>query len=116
MIEEKYGSKLPEILKTMTRQNITVLEAIANTFDDVGEEKIIGYSAIFDEVDRECKNKGLKKLDNKEIMNSLDELEYYSIIQIDKNKKELKNSKFSLKVDLGELVKELDRIAHPEHR
>lgn len=110
VIEEKYGSKLPEILKMMTRQNLITLESMTTLFDDLGEEKTLSFACMFDEVDRECKNKGMKKLDNKEIMNSLEELEYYSIIKIEKNKKELKSSRFSLQVDLTELIKELEKV------
>ena len=113
VIEEKYGSKLHEILRALPRQDIIVLEAMGNLFDDLGEEKQLSYAHIFDEVDRECKSRGLKKLDIKEILNSMEELEYYSIIHIDKNKKEVKNSKFSLKVELSELIKELDKLSNP---
>lgn len=38
----------------------------------------------------------------------MDELEFYSLIKIEKTKKEIKNSKFSLNVDLSELIRELD--------
>ena len=57
-----------------------MLEAMHSLFEDVGEEKVLHFTSIFDEVDRECKSKGLKKLDKNEILNSMDELEYYSII------------------------------------
>lgn len=56
----------------------------------------------------------MKKLEMKEFLNVMEELQYYSIIEIDKNKKEVKNSKFSLNVDLNELEKELDKILHPQ--
>ena len=33
---------------------------------------------------------------------------------MEKSKKEVKNSKFSLKVELAELIKELDLLSNPE--
>lgn len=44
----------------------------------------------------------------------MDELEYYSLIQVEKNKKEIKNSKFCLNVELSELAKELDILEFGE--
>ena len=114
VFEEKYGSKLKEILKQLPRQDIIVLEAVTNLFDDVGEEKQVNLSLLFDEVDRECKSRSVKKLDLKEILNCIDELEYYSIITLERSKKEIKNSKFCLKVELSELIKELYYIANPQ--
>lgn len=55
----------------------------------------------------------MKRLDSKEILNCMNELEYYSIIDVEKNKKEIKNSKFCLKVELDELMKELDKLTNP---
>jgi hypothetical protein len=52
-------------------------------------------------------------LDIKEIINCIDELEYYSLIEVEKSKKEIKNSKFSLKVELSELIKELSNLLNP---
>jgi hypothetical protein len=74
----------------------------------------VGLSLLFDEVERECKSRAVKKLDLKEILNCIDELEYYSLIHVEKSKKEIKNSKFSLKCELTELIKELYYLAHPE--
>lgn len=59
-------------------------------------------------MEKECKSRSLNKLDVKELINSMDELEFYSLIKIEKTKKEIKNSKFSLNVDLSELIRELD--------
>lgn len=39
VFEQKYGSKVKEILQALPRQNMVVLESIVNLFDDVGEEK-----------------------------------------------------------------------------
>ena len=68
---------------------------------------------MFDEVDKECKSRCLKKFDLKQVLNCIEELEYYSIIEVEKSKKEIKNSKFSLKVELQELIKELDLLTNP---
>ena len=55
----------------------------------------------------------MKKFDLKQVLNCIEELEYYSIIEVEKSKKEIKNSKFSLKVELQELIKELDLLTNP---
>lgn len=40
----------------------------------------------------------------------MDELEYYNLIKIERSKRDAKDSKFSLKVDLQELFQELDNL------
>ena len=86
---------------------MVVLECVVNLFEDYGEEKQLQLVQLFDEVDKECKSKSLAKIDIKHILNSIDELEFYNLIDLNKSKKEIKNSKFSLKVDLQELQKDL---------
>ena len=71
------------------------------------QEKTFMFTQLYDEVDRECKSKSIKKMDMKEFLNCMEELQYYSIIEVDRNKKEVKNSKFNLNVDLDELTREL---------
>lgn len=44
------------------------------------------------------------------LLNFLEELAFYNIIDIDRNKKEFKTSKFSLKVDLEELSREMKKV------
>lgn len=39
VFEEKYGSKVKEILKALPRQNLVVLESVVNLFEYLGEEK-----------------------------------------------------------------------------
>ena len=39
IFEEKYGSKVKEILQALPRQNLIVLEALVSLFDEHGEEK-----------------------------------------------------------------------------
>lgn len=46
-------------------------------------------------------------------MHCLDELEYYNLIKIERSKKDPKCKKFSLNVELSELIKELERINNP---
>ena len=39
VFDEKYGSKVKEILQCLPRQNLVVLESVVNLFDIYGEEK-----------------------------------------------------------------------------
>ena len=39
--EEKHGSKIAKTLKSQSRQNIMLLRALSELFEDVGEEKLV---------------------------------------------------------------------------
>lgn len=49
-----------------------------------------------------------------QLIHCMDELEYYNLIKIEKSKRDAKENKFCLKVELDELCKELDRLKAPE--
>jgi Cdc6-like AAA superfamily ATPase len=59
VFNDKYASKLPEILRRLPRQNLLVLEAIVNLYQDFSEDKRIGYKELLDEVEYLCKSRGM---------------------------------------------------------
>ncbi len=63
-----------------------------------------------DEVEFMCKNRLVQLIRQNELLQIVEEIDFYSIIQIERNKKEVKLSKIILKVELEDLVKELQII------
>ena len=78
--EKKYGSKIAKTIKSLTRQHIVVLHALANLFDTVGEEKMVSYKKAFSAVESEGKSRQQRKIQMPEFVCLADELEYYSFI------------------------------------
>jgi len=91
-----------------------VIEAIADMFEDLGEEKKLSFTSLFEEVERQCKKKGHSKIPVQQLIHCMDELEYYNLIKIDKSKRDAKENKFCLRVELEELCKELERLLVPK--
>lgn len=115
----KYGSKLPETLKCLPRQNLIILEAIVNLYLDSpsGEDRKITYSELQAEVEALCRERCLFDVIRlgSGIANFMDDLSFYNIIEIEKPKghdvrRDVKQSKFWLKVEFRELSEELDKI------
>jgi hypothetical protein len=52
----------------------------------------------------------MDKIKVTELFHCMDELEYYNMIKIDKTKRDAKENRFSLNVDLDELRKEINRV------
>lgn len=95
VFDEKYGSKVFEILASLSRQDIVVLEAMCNLFESLGEERKISFLQLFEETYKECKNKCLSKISQSEFINILTELQFYNLIQLDKSKKDKKDIKIT---------------------
>lgn len=57
VFKAKYGSKLPETLKCLPRQNLIILEAIVNLYSgwEKGEDRKINFSELQTEVEYLCK-------------------------------------------------------------
>lgn len=62
VFEEKYGSKVFEILKALPRQNIIVLQALVTLFDSYGEGRTVNFRSLFEETEKECRAKGVPKM------------------------------------------------------
>ena len=62
VFEDKYGSKIFEILKSLTRQNLVVLEALTVLIEMIGEEKKTTAFSLFEETERECRSMGMPKI------------------------------------------------------
>jgi hypothetical protein len=86
-----------------------VLEAVINIFSDVGEEKQIGFHEIQEEVDYLCKERHIEAIRQGPLLNFMEELAFYNIISIIRNKKEIKASKFALAVEHELLSKEMQK-------
>jgi Cdc6-like AAA superfamily ATPase len=112
IFDNKKGLRIKDTLKTLPRQNIVVLDSICNLFDDCGEEKSLGFELLFREVHANCKKNSIEMIDQKQMVQCMEELEHYGFIEIlkatKKAAKDVKSRKFKLKVDLHELCTELD--------
>ena len=53
--EAKYGSKIAQTIRSLTRQHMVILYALAELFEEIGEEKMISYKKAFDAVEKERK-------------------------------------------------------------
>jgi hypothetical protein len=53
--EEKHGSKIGKTLKSQSRQNLMLLRALSHLFEDVGEEKLVTQTQVFNNVNQMCR-------------------------------------------------------------
>jgi CDC6, C terminal winged helix domain len=63
---------------------VVILDGICNVFDEIGQEKESTAEEIFVEVQNICHSQGLDRMNQKEFMQSLEQLQFYSLIQIEK--------------------------------
>ena len=70
------------MLKTLPSTDLYVLDALGNLYDHYGEEKAISFDKITMEIHKYCKKYGITKIDQQQLINCLDELEYYSFIEV----------------------------------
>jgi Cdc6-like AAA superfamily ATPase len=110
----KYGSKVRVILQRLPRQEVIVLEQLADYFIEFGEERKVTLSSAFEKGEQAYKRKGVV-IGMKEFMKIMEDLEMYSMISIEVNKKEHKLSKFSLNVDATELSEEIQMLMDEIH-
>lgn len=110
VFEKKHGSKIPKTLKSQPRQNLLLLRALSELFEEVGEEKILPYSKIYNAVGMMCRQNSLPRMNYPEFFGCADELENYNFIRIERCKKDIKQSYVGLQVDLNELTSELDKL------
>lgn len=55
IFDQKKGRKVSDMVDSLPDQNLYVLDALANLYDSHGEEKIIKFSMVSDEVNSYCK-------------------------------------------------------------
>ncbi|TNV72597.1 hypothetical protein FGO68_gene11804 [Halteria grandinella] len=120
VFKAKYGSKLPETLKCLPRQNLIILEAIVNLYAGwpSGEDRKINFGELQSEVEYLCKQQFMQDMIRSGatgIQNLMDDLQFYNIIEIEKPKgleqrRDIKQSRFWLKVEFTELQTELKAL------
>jgi len=108
--EVKHGSKIPKSLKSQPRQNLLLLRALAQLFEEVGEEKVLVMAQIYNAVGNVCRLNSLPRMGYPEFFGCADDLEQYNFIRIDRCKKDPKQSFVRLQVELAELLRELDNL------
>jgi len=80
-----------------------VLSAIVEVFQYCGELKQIHFPRLYEEVQIECSERKIQKMEMMQFLNCVDELEYYNFVRIERNKRDAKASMLALKVELAEL-------------
>ena len=68
------------MLSSLPRQDIIVLHAAVLLFGDNGEEKSVQVKSLFEETELECEVREAGKMEMKQFLNCLDELEFYNLI------------------------------------
>lgn len=117
IFEDKKPVKIRKTIENIPPRTLIVLDALCNLFDEHGEEAHLSYDAINTETRANARRLGLlDKIDQKEVLQHMDHLEYYGLISFKQAKKRAKagTSKeklrtIALEVELKELSKELDR-------
>lgn len=88
-----------------------MLNAAVMLFGDLGQEKGAKLMQLLDETEMECDVRDLPKMDMRQFLNCIDELEYYSLLKIEKcPKKERKFDTVHLNCDLAELESVLKNL------
>ena len=80
------------MLSSLPRQDIIVLHAAVLLFCDNGEEKSVQVKSLFEETELECEVREAGKMEMKQFLNCLDELEFYNLIKLERNKRDPKLS------------------------
>ena len=106
--EKKQNSKIGDILRSLPRQDITVLNAAVVIYADIGADRSAKLMDLFEETEMECDVRSLPKMELRQFLTCIDELEYYNLIQVDRRDK-AKPASFmlSLNCNLQDLTKEL---------
>jgi hypothetical protein len=66
--------------------------------------------SLFEETEMEMEIREAGKMDMKQFLNCIDELEYYNLIKLERNKKDVKMSLVGLNCDMNELDVELEKL------
>lgn len=109
VFEIKYASKIPETLRKLPRQNLNVLEVLADTYEGFGSEGLdrkMTYFELYGLLEKTGRRKHWQKIHYSEMDQVMEVLSNYNLIEIDRknvNRKDAKAQKFCLKVELQEL-------------
>jgi len=87
-----------------------VLHAALHLFGDNGEEKSAQVKELFEETEYECEVREAEKMKMQQFLNCIEELEFYNLIKLDRNKKDPKLSLVTLNVSLDDLSRELTAL------
>lgn len=88
-----------------------MLEAACTLFFAQGEEKHVPYKVLFQQVKQEVSRHQFgEKITIQMFIDILDELEYYSLLRLERNKKDKQSSMVGLGCDLAELDQVLSDV------
>ena len=82
VFEDKKGVKLADTLKSLPSQNLFVLDCICNLFDAEGEEKLLSIDQLMTEIRSYFHKFSLQRIDQKQLISVMDELQFYSLIEL----------------------------------
>lgn len=101
------------MLEKLPNNDLFILDAISTWYDEHGEEKAMPYDSGKMAVEKYCYKRSLKMIDKQRYDQSMDELEHYAFLEVLKptKKRDGKKKSFTLRVDLDELISELQK--HP---
>ena len=102
------------MLAKQPRQNIIVLHAAVLLIGDSEEENPAQIKELFEETQIECEVREAEKMTMQQFLNCIDELAFYNLIKLDRNKKDPKLSLVSLNVSLDDLTRELAALQSPD--
>lgn len=110
--EQKTNNKIAKILQSLPRQDIIVLHAAVLVFGDVSGDKGVKLMQLYEETEMECDVRESPKIDMRQFLNCIDELEYYNLMSVDRssNKKEHKLFVLHLNCDIADLKRDLDAM------
>ena len=96
---------------------MTVLEALVNIYEYVGEDRQITMNELFDELSRLLQQRGEQRIKFSEMATQVNEIEFYGFVRVVKSSQRRigadihnKNTLLSLNVELDELNSGLTKV------
>lgn len=83
-------------------------------FDSEGEDKSVTLMNLYEETEMECNIRQAPKIEMRDFITCLEELEGYNFIKMERNKRDHKFSTIQLGLELELLKKELGAIKESE--
>jgi Cdc6-like AAA superfamily ATPase len=89
---------------------LRILKIIVALFYYVGEERKVSFHEVFQDLEKDCRKLSIDKIPYSEMDSAIETFQNYSLIEIDRsgNKKDAKNNKIALNVELEELDEALE--------
>ena len=104
VFEQTNQAKSSVMLKSLERQNLMLLKAVSEVFEDFGEEKVVKQAEVWKAIQRVCNYNEMPKMPLKDFKDNMVVLKDYKFIDIENVPKNQMQSLISLQVDLKELV------------